>query len=150
VSQYLIFATSEPPRVLHDSAAAVCLQSACLGSGSRRVGLGFKDFRVCYSRITWTNILEVIPPFRQPRVGSLLTLVPLVISARESARMINDQLFARRGEAPLRSEILRETQPSTNNDLPGFCRKSLRPRADRTGRDSIALRSREQRTRCFF
>lgn len=57
------------PQVLHGSTAAVCLQSA-FGFGSRQVDLGFKDFRVCYSKITWINILEMIPLFRQPRVGS--------------------------------------------------------------------------------
>lgn len=57
------------PRVLHGSTAAVCLQSA-FGFGSRQVDLGFKDFRVCYSTITWINIFEMIPLFRQPRVGS--------------------------------------------------------------------------------
>lgn len=57
------------PQVPHGSTAAVCLQSA-FGFGSRHVDLGFKDFRVCYSKITWINILEMIPLFRQPRVGS--------------------------------------------------------------------------------
>lgn len=57
------------PQVLYGSTAAVCLQSA-FGFGSRQVDLGFKDFRVCYSKITWINNLEMIPLFRQPRVGS--------------------------------------------------------------------------------
>lgn len=57
------------PQVLYGSTAAVCLQCA-FGFGSRQVDLGFKDFRVCYSKITWINNLEMIPLFRQPRVGS--------------------------------------------------------------------------------
>lgn len=64
------------PRVLHGSTAAVCLQSA-FSFGSRQVDLGFKDFHVCYSTITWINILEMIPLFRQPRVGSPVIRVDL-------------------------------------------------------------------------
>lgn len=65
----LIFDFRHVGRILHGgSTAAVCLQSA-FGFDSRQVDLGFKDFRVCYSTITWINILEMIPLFRQPRVG---------------------------------------------------------------------------------